>query len=711
MGDEAGPPTDPRADPAIGAVLTTVADLVRRRRPALGPAERVLATRAGIDLMLDLLAGGRTLRSVTATAIAGRDDGAALASAPIARLMLAPDPEQAHAGVAWLRERLDAHDAERRGVEREQVRRGREERKVAQLRQERDRARGRLATAEAELTEARQRLAELTDEVTALHGQLVAGRAQLERSRAEADKAPLLADRLLRLVAPARGTDDTRGIQAGEPQPRTGVLSPEALATAARQAGVPDATAWLPALLERLARPRPPEMLIGLERTLRVEMLGGGAEIGGSCVLVTAGDTRILVDAGLRPGGRTAEECAPPRIDRALRRRLDAVVVTHAHNDHAGWVPTVLRRQPHTPVYATSATIDLLGVMWADALRLQARDTDGDPAERHFDPSDVTAALEALTAVEPGTTRTIGDLTVELFPAGHILGASGVVVHAGRRRVVVSGDVSKTAQYTVGGIELPAGAKRADLLLLESTYAGQGRRRPRSVAVEEIIEATTGVVAAGGRLLVPAFAFGRAQELAMLFATEMPGVDVLVDGLARDVTEVYEQHLGPSGSPLRIFGRSVLPVPRGKSDQYIRQHRTGVVIATSGMLDGGPAVRWARAVLPDPASALMLVGYQSRASAGANLREAALSGAAKADLPTGYGAHDPVPLRARVLDCQLGAHASEDELVEVIRDITPDTVMLVHGTRRGQQALEERLARRGQPTTPATTVWRAGGSD
>ena len=300
MGDQAGPPIDPLADPAVGAVLTTVADLVRRRRPTLGPAERVLATRAGVDLMLDLLAGGRTLRSVAATAIAGREDRAALASAPIARLMLAPDPEQARAGVTWLRERLDAHDADRRGAEREQVRRGREERKVAQLRQERDRARGRLATAEAELTEARQRLAELSDEVTALHGQLVAGRAQLERARAEADKPPLLADRLLRLVAPARGTGDTRGIQAGEPQPRTGVLSPEALATAARQAGVPDAAAWLPALLERLARPRPPEVLIGLERTLRVEVLGGGAEIGGSCVLVTAGDTRMLVDAGWR---------------------------------------------------------------------------------------------------------------------------------------------------------------------------------------------------------------------------------------------------------------------------------------------------------------------------------------------------------------------------------------------------------------------------
>jgi Cft2 family RNA processing exonuclease len=644
---------------------------------------------------------------VTAAAIAGGDRSATVASAPIARLLLSADPAQATAGVAWLRERLDAREADLRRQERERVRREREQRKADELRQKRDRAVTRAATLGAELAEVHARAAELGDEVTRLHGQLVAGRAQLERARAEAEQPQSLAERLLRLIAaPAR---DTRDVQSGEPQRRTGALSPAALAAAGRQVGVPDAAGWLPALLGALARPRPAEVLVGVERTLQVEVLGGGDEIGGSCVLVTAGGTRLLIDAGIRPGGRTAQECAPPRIGHALRRRIDAVVVTHAHNDHAGWVPVVLREQPQTPVYATGATIDLLGVLWSDSLRTQARDLDaaGTSGGRHYEPRDVTAALEALIAVEHGTTRRVGELTVELFPAGHILGASGVVVHAGTRRVVVSGDVSKTAQYTVGGIDLPSSAKRADLLLLESTYAGQGRRRPRSVAVGEVVEAASAVAAMGGRLLVPAFAFGRAQELAMLFATELPGIDVLVDGLARDVAEVYEQHPSPSGTPLRIFGASVSPVPRGRTAQYIQQMKSGVVIATSGMLTGGPVLSWARSVLPDPASAVMLVGFQSRDSVGFQLRELASAGTGKIDLPAGNGNNGPVEVNARVVDCQLGAHASEDELIEVIREVTPDAVMPVHGTRQAQRALAERLARRGQPTVAPTSVWRA----
>jgi Cft2 family RNA processing exonuclease len=175
-------------------------------------------------------------------------------------------------------------------------------------------------------------------------------------------------------------------------------------------------------------------------------------------------------------------------------------------------------------------------------------------------------------------------------------------------------DVSRPGQKTVGGIEIPHAARGADLMLLESTYAGSGRRAPREVEVAQLVRDVITVTSAGGRVLIPAFALGRAQEVAAVLAEHLPDVDVLVDGMARDVTAVYESHTGPDGGPLRIFGSRVRRVPTGGTHAAIASLRTGVVIATSGMLTAGPAVSWARALLPDPAAGLMIVGYQDEES-------------------------------------------------------------------------------------------------
>src|SRR5262249_60881265 len=138
--------------------------------------------------------------------------------------------------------------------------------------------------------------------------------------------------------------------------------------------------------------------------------------------------------------------------------RLDAVVVTPAHHAQAGWVPALLARQPHVPVSATEATAALLATMWTDSAKVLARRGAGPTAggaavpPPAYGPDDVRHALARLRTVQVGWRRGIGDVDIELFPAGHIVGAAGVVVHAGDRRVVVSGDVSRPGQRTVGGI-------------------------------------------------------------------------------------------------------------------------------------------------------------------------------------------------------------------------------------------------------------------
>jgi Cft2 family RNA processing exonuclease len=305
-----------------------------------------------------------------------------------------------------------------------------------------------------------------------------------------------------------------------------------------------------------------------------------------------------------------------------------------------------------------------------------------------------------------GRRQRVGELEIELFPAGHIVGAAGVVVHAGGQRVVVSGDVSRPGQKTVGGIEVPDSARGAELLMLESTYANSGRRTPREAEVDQLVRDVEMVTSAGGRVLIPAFALGRAQEVAAVLGEHLPDVDVLIDGLARDVTRVYESQTGPDGWPLQIFGPRVRRVPPGGTQAAIASKRAGVVVATSGMLTAGPAVAWARALLPDPTAGLMIVGYQDEESPGARLLALAQEGGGLFELPAAAdGRTVEVEVNAHVRRYGLGAHASADELVSIVSDISPAEVMLVHGVPNGQAVFAKRLDTRGQATAH-TATWR-----
>ncbi|WP_159460414.1 MBL fold metallo-hydrolase [Lentzea albidocapillata] len=591
----------------------------------------------------------------------------------------------------------------------------REARRLAKVRDARDRAQAQATTAAQEAVALRAQLAETVDE---LHSAIIradAAEARLSAIRVDATD-PVKAAATLAAAFTSPNSDfpnDSRGIGPGEPariDPGRTALLPridlDRVTAAAKSAGLSNeltasVATWLPTLLNAyVVPPRRPATV--RDHDLRVEVLGGGTQIGGSCVLVTAGNTRLLVDAGTRPGALTPSQLAPPAIDRAYDGRLDGIVITHAHNDHAGWVPSVLIRRPDTPVFATDATAALLPIMWFDSAKVLARrnrETDGTGLAAPYGREDVQHALTRLRVLPFGQRARVGDVDLELFPAGHIVGAASVIVHAGERRVVISGDVSRHAQRTVSGIKVPASAGGADLLLLESTYAGSHNSTSRTKEVARLVGDIAAVTSAGGRVLIPAFALGRAQEVALTIATALPEVEVLIDGLARSVTSIYEQQLGPDRAPMRIFGERVRAVPPGGTRDALADLRSGVVIATSGMLTAGPAVTWARKLLPDASAALMVVGYQDADSPGGRLLALAKHGGGEFELPTLEGEFVRVPVEAQVAQYGLGAHATANELVTIAAEIGAREVMLVHGEPQGQAMLAERLESRGQATT------------
>jgi Cft2 family RNA processing exonuclease len=687
-------------------------------------AARVVAARSGepvdpdgvenpaaIGQLLRLLQGSAGLRKTVAGRVGALDE-------PLALDLVAEDPARAANGAAQVHAELAAGRTARRREER-QARRFdpaeraaiRETQKLARLRAARDRAIARAEAARAEAADLRQQVRELSASIERLTGRVEALTAQMATERSNARDVVGLSRSLADALDRRPPTEhDPRGVGPGEPA-HVDLVRPEppkvpdfdeALQRAASSAGLPDRardgiSRWLPALLRTLADP--PRVRVGEELAPHVDVLGGGHEIGGSCVLVTAGGTRMLVDAGTRPGREQGESLAPPRLAKALTGRIDAIVITHAHNDHAGWIPALLAQRPQIPVFASSATADLLATMWMDSAKVLGRLGDGAETCPAYTRGDVRHALTRIETLGAGLRRRVGELEFEFFPAGHILGAVGVVIHAGSHRVVVSGDVSGPGQRTVGGIQVPEAAFGSDLLVLESTYAGMPRPVPRGHAVEAFVRDVTTVLDRGGRALVPAFALGRAQEIALLCAEHLPGADVVIDGLARDVSMVYQSHAGPDGRLMEIFGGRIRPVPYGGTKSEITALRTGVVITTSGMLAAGPAIAWARSILPDPRSALMVVGYQDEDSPGRRLLAVAEAGGGVFDLPgTAEDEAEQVEVSAYVADYKLGAHASADELVAITARVAAGEVMLVHGSPPGQRQLRERLELRHQRT-------------
>ncbi|MFJ2033747.1 MBL fold metallo-hydrolase [Streptosporangium sp. NPDC087985] len=615
-------------------------------------------------------------------------------SRALATLLLSSDHDVFQAGLR-LAEQLN------RVNRLQQTRLRRHQKKVDDLRARLERANGRnehavvgLQNTRAALDDAEKRAEELDVQVSTLQRRLSDPHTTAASLLSALQQSPDIPD----------GDPESR-----DPRNRqTSAIAPPVplVALAAKAAGIEPET--LIAALQAIVSPpdiRPePRVTVTREFHLRVLPLGGATEIGGSCVLIEVGGTRLLVDAGLRPG----DPAQPPRdIDQALTGPIDAVVVTHAHTDHCGYVPALVERIPHLRVIATPATVQLMPAMWTDSAKLMGRRQRtyrewGLSGEALYQRDAVEAAVQRCEEVPYGVRRRIGDITLELFPAGHILGAAGVVIQAGDQRVVVTGDISGFRQESVDGYEIPDAAREADLLVMESTCCAE-IHDARETRVNDLVRSVEDVYSAGGRVLIPAFALGRAQELALIMRSRLPHVPVLLDGMAADITSSFESITADRGSPLRIVGGNV---SRANRPDDLDQFTSGVVITTSGMLTGGPAVQWAARILPEANSALFLSGYQDEESGGARLLKLAEEHASHLPIDD-HGVERRIPLRARIEMMRLSAHADKRGLLEIADEVAAQQVMLVHGISSRQRDFARILEIRHHCMTP-TGPWHNG---
>lgn len=438
--------------------------------------------------------------------------------------------------------------------------------------------------------------------------------------------------------------------------------------------------------------------------TLR--FLGACGTVTGSRFLLEAGSKRVLFDCGVFQGSRELKEknWADPPFD---PRALDAVVLTHAHIDHTGYVPRIAKSGYRGPVYATPPTAALLQVLWPDAAHLHEEDaryanrtgySRHRPALPFFDSED---ARRALTLLRPVSFHERAELAPGLAftfrRVGHILGASFIVVETDGKRLVFSGDVG---QHGVPILKDPESPEAADHLVLESTYGDRlhGERSPR----EELGRAVADAVAKRGAVLIPAFAVGRAQDVLYHLRSLQregrlaPDLPIYLDSpMAVSAVDLYCGALSEHDIEMATLKDKGLCPIDGPSVHFVRDRvesqalngRKGplVIISASGMLSGGRILHHLKHRLPDPETTLLFVGYQADGTLGRRILE---------------GAHDvrihgqSVTVRAEIREISaLSAHADQRGLVDWVGALAtpPRAVYLVHGEPAAREALAAAL--------------------
>ncbi|NOT56055.1 MAG: MBL fold metallo-hydrolase [Deltaproteobacteria bacterium] len=438
---------------------------------------------------------------------------------------------------------------------------------------------------------------------------------------------------------------------------------------------------------------------------MNITFLGGGSEIGASSALVEIGDSLLLVDCGMRMSG---DSRLPDFGLLPAGGEIAGVILTHAHMDHSGALPVFHQHFPHVPVYATAPTCALVEVLLRDALNIARSKQESEGELPLYAPTAVESLLQHVTPVSFGAPTPIGNsrVTVTWFPAGHILGAACVGIEGtenGRTvRVLFSGDIAVANQLTVPGMLATPGFQ-PDVLVIESTY-GNRLHSPRQLEEQRLLSMMTAIIEGKGKLLVPAFAIGRAQEVTLILIREMrnkrlPRFPVYIDGMVKTVCGVYsdfpahqtpyarrliEQH----GNPFFNVIDEVRPVTSPKEREAILHGPPACIIASSGMLSGGASVVYAQGLVGDARNGIALTGYQDEESPGRRLLELA-DGVTENIALAGRS----VPVHCQVSKYALSAHADSNELSRLIEVLNPREVVLVHGDSDARPALADLLYR------------------
>ncbi len=379
---------------------------------------------------------------------------------------------------------------------------------------------------------------------------------------------------------------------------------------------------------------------------MNVKFLGGAREVGRVGILINYENKSLLVDYGLNPGNPPSyPQVAPP---------VDFVLLSHAHLDHSGMIPWVASHY-NAKVYSTWLTKEISNVLYNDMLKIAG--ANGYPFPYGKEEADIS--LNNFRCFEPYNDIKMNGLDIKFYPAGHIPGS--VMIEIENLEMLFACDINTIETNLLHG----AKPVKAKTLFIEGTYAGTEHPDRRELE-KEFLDEIDDVIKRGGKVVIPAFAVGRSQELAMLLYKS--GHEIWLDGMGSKIADLMLRNKKCIKSPdkLKKAMKSANIVYSNHGRKLAL--KSGIVLTTSGMLNGGPVLWYVDKIKDDPKSAVILTGYQVEGTNGRMLLE-------KREINM-YGVKEKINCNIKFFD--FSAHAGHSQLIKFVKDVSPENVVIFH---------------------------------
>ncbi|MEM5834525.1 MAG: beta-CASP ribonuclease aCPSF1 [Candidatus Aenigmatarchaeota archaeon] len=425
---------------------------------------------------------------------------------------------------------------------------------------------------------------------------------------------------------------------------------------------------------------------------IRVIGLGSCREVGRSCFLVETPKSKVLIDCGINVGGTNSNVFPYFQTKEFDYTELDAIIVSHAHLDHLGCVPMLYEHGYDGPLYLTTPTIDLATLLWLDYIDVMQKNA----TNPLFTARGVKEAVKHSIPLEYGEVSDVApDVRLTFQNAGHVLGSALIHLHIGEglHNIVYACDM----KFGKTPLLEPAftNFQRVETLIIESTYGGVNDiMPPRDEAEKQLVEVINKTMERNGIALIPSFAVERAQDVMAILAETNFQYPVFIDGMIWDATGIYTAYpeymsrqvqrkifSGKDPFVSDIFKRVASPQEREK----VLEQRPCVIISTSGMLVGGPAINYLQNLAEDPRNTLIFVGYQGEGTLGRRIQK----GWKEIPMKLENGKTTTINLQMEVQTIDgLSGHSDRNQLLSFIHRLAakPDKVIIAHG--ENQKALE-----------------------
>jgi hypothetical protein len=428
---------------------------------------------------------------------------------------------------------------------------------------------------------------------------------------------------------------------------------------------------------------------------LKIKFYGAAGEIGRSCILVESNDTKILLDCGVKLGAK--EEY--PVIDDSEFRTIDAIVITHSHLDHIAYLPHIFSIGWNGTVYATKPTFELTNVLLSDYMRISKPENvtreGASRVNKHF------------KLIEYNQKFKIKGLELELIPAGHILGSAMIEISDQKHRLLYTADFNLKTTRLLNGAHTDH--LNADTLIIESTYGGDKDVHPAEQKIlNSMLASIKETINQGGKVIIPCFAVGRAQEVLVILDNYMksgllPKIPIYIDGMIGKVMRIYRHNVIYCRQELqqRILmseddpfkSENFYNVKAGSMrNKVIYSPESSIIVTTSGMISGGPIMKYLTKLAGDEKNKLVLVGYQAEGTIGRQLADGAKE-------VTINGSR--VRVKMAVVEYRLSAHADRLQLMRLISKVNNlKNIFIIHGEVEKSRELYNALSKKYKTYLP-----------